>query len=303
MMFDTKKALKELKELIKSENILENEPMKNHTSFKIGGAAKIFAVPSSNEEILAVVGYAKKNNIPYYIIGNGSNLLVSDEGYNGIIIHIGKNMSSVKTIGCTITAQAGATLAKLAKEAADNTLTGLEFASGIPGTVGGAVVMNAGAYGGEIKDVAIKTTYMDLDGNIKTVIGDKHKFGYRTSCFKPGDIVLETEFVLNKGNKDNILATMNELNSRRKEKQPLDMPSAGSTFKRPEGYFAGKLIEDAGLKGFSIGGAEVSTKHSGFVVNKGNAKCEDVINLINHIKDTVRQKFGVSLECEVKILE
>ncbi len=302
-MFDIAKIVEELSKIIKKENIMIDEPMKNHTSFKIGGNAKLFVSPATAEEIAFVVKYAKSNNIPYYVIGNGSNLLVGDGGFDGIIICIGKNFSNVKVCGTVIVAQAGATLAKLASEAAKNSLAGLEFASGIPGTVGGAIVMNAGAYGGEMKDVAVKTTYIDKDLNIKTVSGSDHKFGYRTSCFKEGDIVLETEFELKCGDKSLIADTMNELNLRRKEKQPLDMPSAGSTFKRPEGYFAGKLVEDAGLKGFSVGGAQVSNKHCGFVVNKGNATCDDVLSLINHIKQTVKEKFDVELECEVKVLK
>lgn len=302
-MFDFTKTIDELTKAIKSENIFINEPMCDHTSFKIGGRASVFITPSSEDEILFALKYACENEIPYYVIGNGSNLLVCDEGYDGIIICIGKNFSQIKTDGLKICAQAGASLAKLSAEAGNHSLTGLEFASGIPGTVGGAVVMNAGAYGGEIKDVAVKTKYIDKHLNIKTVEGAGHKFGYRSSCFEAGDIVLETTFELKAGDKKQISDTMLKLNSRRKEKQPLELPSAGSTFKRPEGYFAGKLIEDAGLKGFKIGGAEVSTKHCGFVVNKDNASCEDVLNLINHIKKTVKQKFNVELECEVKILK
>lgn len=302
-MFDIAKTIDELTKVIKSENILKDEPMCDHTSFKIGGAARIFITPSTEDEILYAVKYANENNIPYYVIGNGSNLLVCDSGFDGIIISIGKKFSQIKTEGSIITAQAGVTLARLSAEAESNSLTGLEFASGIPGTVGGAVVMNAGAYGGEIKDVAVKTKYIDKNLSIKTVEGADHKFGYRRSCFDAGDIVLETTFELKSGDKKQIADTMLELNLRRKEKQPLEFPSAGSTFKRPDGYFAGKLIEDAGLKGYKIGGAEVSTKHCGFVVNKGNASSADVLNLINHIKNTVKQKFNVELECEVKILK
>ena len=302
-MFDIAKTTVELTKAIKSENIFINEPMCDHTSFKIGGRASVFITPSSEDEILFALKYACENEIPYYVMGKGSNLLVCDEGYDGIIICIGKNFSQIKTDGLKICAHAGASLAKLSAEALANSLTGLEFASGIPGTVGGAVVMNAGAYGGEIKDVAVKTKYIDKHLNIKTVEGVGHKFGYRSSCFEAGDIVLETTFELKAGDKKQISDTMLELNSRRKEKQPLELPSAGSTFKRPEGYFAGKLIEDAGLRGYKIGGAEVSTKHSGFVVNKDNASFADVVNLINHIKTTVKQKFNVELECEVKILK
>ena len=281
------------------QNVLKDEPMKNRCTFKTGGMAKYFVTPSDAQQVVGVINYAKQNSIPYFVIGNGSNLLVSDNGFDGIIICIGKNMSDIKVEGTIMTAMAGA---KIAAVALSHSLSGLEFASGIPGTVGGAVYMNAGAYGGEIKDVTIKTTYIDTDGNIKSVTGDGHQFGYRTSLFKNGGVVIESEFQLEHGNRDKIQSAMIDFNNRRKEKQPLEYPSAGSTFKRPEGYFAGKLIEDAGLGGFSIGDAAVSLKHKGFVINKGEATTKDIIDLICHIQKTVYQKYNVVLEPEVQFL-
>ena len=284
------------------QNVLINEPMKNRCTFKTGGAAAYFVTPSDFGQVPEIIEFASRNNIPYFVMGNGSNLLVSDLGFDGIIISVGKNMSDITVSGNKLTAMAGATLAKIASVAAKNSLSGLEFASGIPGTVGGAVYMNAGAYGGEIKDVAVRTTYIDRDGNIRVVTGDEHQFGYRTSVFKDGGVVLECEFELVPGNEEQIRALMADFNNRRKEKQPLEYPSAGSTFKRPEGHFAGKLIEDAGLGGYAIGGAAVSEKHKGFVINKGNATTADIVKLIFHIQKTVYEKYGVLLETEVEFL-
>lgn len=301
-MTDFRFVTDELKKNINAQNILENEPMKNHTSFKIGGDAKIFVMPQSEDEILWVLKTARSTGTPVFTIGNGSNLLVGDLGFNGIIMHIGKNFSNVSTDGNFITAQAGATLAKIAAAALGANLTGFEFASGIPGSLGGAVVMNAGAYGGEMKDVVVSTKYIDENLNICTVCADEHKFAYRKSRFGENDVILESKIKLLSGNYIDIKNKMNELNARRKEKQPLDKPSAGSTFKRPEGYFAAKLIDDAGLSGFKSGGAMVSDKHCGFVVNYNNASFDDVINVINIVKKEVYNKFGVKLECEVKIL-
>ncbi len=295
-IFDT------LVKIVGSSNVFKDEPMKNRCTFKTGGNAAYFAEPASAEQVADIVKYAKENDIPFFVAGNGSNLLVSDLGYNGIIICIGKNMSDVKVSGGKVTAMAGATLAKVASAALANSLTGFEFASGIPGTVGGAVYMNAGAYGGEIKDVAVKTTYIDALGNIATVEGAKHNFGYRTSVFKNGGIVIECEFELKNGDANQIRALMTDFNNRRKEKQPLEYPSAGSTFKRPEGHFAGKLIEDSKLGGYSIGGAAVSDKHKGFVINKGDATTADIMALICHVQKTVYQKYGVLLEPEVQFV-
>ena len=295
-------VLEQLNKLLGAENVFADEPMSNRCTFRIGGEADFFVTPSSAQQIAGVVDFAKKENIPYFVMGNGSNLLVSDSGYRGIIINIGKNMSEVTVEGNTVKAMAGATLAKIASSAAKNSLTGLEFASGIPGTVGGALCMNAGAYGGEMKDVVVSTTYLDKDGNICTATGEEHRFGYRTSMFGSGEIIISTVMELKKGNENEIISLMADFNDRRRSKQPLEYPSAGSTFKRPEGYFAGKLIEDAGLKGYTVGGAQVSSKHSGFVINSGSATCEDVKKLIEHIQKTVYDKFSVKLETEVKFL-
>ena len=282
--------------------IKKNELMKNHTSFKIGGAADEFCEVKSVEEIKELIEYAKEKGIPYTIIGNGSNLLVSDKGIRGLVIKIAKGFDEVLENGEMLTCQSGILLSRLAKIALKNSLSGLEEVSGIPGTLGGAIYMNAGAYGGEMKDVVKSVTYLD-DGEIKTAEGDELDFGYRKSMFSGKDlIILSAELELKKGDFDEIKAKMDDYKERRTSKQPLTIPSAGSTFKRPEGYFAGKLIEDAGLKGYSVGGAEVSKKHSGFVVNTGDASAKDVLDLIEYIKKTVFEKFGVMLFEEVKKL-
>lgn len=282
--------------------IKKNELLKNHTSFKIGGPADEFAEVCNEEEIKELIKYAKEKVIPYTIMGNGSNLLVSDKGVRGLVIKLAKGFDSVEVIGDKIIAKSGILLSKLSNFALDNELSGIEFASGIPGTLGGAIYMNAGAYGGEMKDVVESVTYLS-NGEIKTAGKGDLDFGYRHSRFSnTEDIVLSAEIQLKKGDKTEIRAMMDDFKERRCSKQPLSMPSAGSTFKRPDGYFAGKLIEDAGLKGKSIGGAQVSEKHSGFVVNTGDAKAQDVLDLIKYIQDTVFKKFGVKLETEVKTL-
>ena len=292
----------QLNKLLGADNVLTDEPMSRHCSFRIGGNADFFVMPSGAQQVADTVAYAKREGLPYFVTGNGSNLLVSDEGFRGIIINIGKNMSDITVDGNRITAMAGATLAKIASVAASVGLAGMEFASGIPGTLGGAVYMNAGAYGGEMKDVVVTTQYLDDDGVVKEITGADHLFGYRTSVFYRGGIVLGSVMELKYGDRDEINALMADFNNRRRTKQPLEYPSAGSTFKRPEGYFAGKLIEDAGLKGYSVGGACVSQKHSGFVINAGGATCADVLTLIEHIQRVVYEKFGVKLETEVKYL-
>ncbi len=282
--------------------IKKNEPLKNHTSFKIGGPADEFAEVNNEEDIIELIQYAKEKGIPYTIMGNGSNLLVSDKGVRGLVIKLAKGFDSVEVCGDKIIAKAGILLSKLSNIALENELSGLEFASGIPGTLGGAIYMNAGAYGGEMKDVTQKVTYLSA-GEIKTAEKCDLDFGYRHSRFSgTEDIVLSAEIKLTKADKSQIRAKMDDFKERRCSKQPLSLPSAGSTFKRPEGYFAGKLIEDAGLKGKSIGGAQVSEKHSGFVVNTGDATAQDVLDLIKFIQDTVYDKFGVKLETEVKML-
>ena len=286
-----------------SDNVYRNEPMKKHTTFRIGGPADYYLCPHSAEEIQKVVEICREEKMPYFILGNGSNLLVSDQGYRGVVIQLWKNVSDIRVEGCLVYAKAGASLAKIAAEALEEGLTGMEFAAGIPGTLGGAVVMNAGAYGGEMKDVLREVLVMDEQGKIFTLKKDALKLGYRTSAVKEkGYVVLAAVLELQQGNPEEIRSRMEELRQKRAEKQPLDMPSAGSTFKRPEGHFAGKLIMDAGLRGFSIGGAQVSEKHCGFVVNTGNATAGDVLALIREIQKTVREKFGVELETEVKFL-
>ena len=286
-----------------SDNVYRNEPMKKHTTFRIGGPADYYLCPHSAKEIQKVVEICREEKLPYFILGNGSNLLVSDKGYRGAVIQLWKNVSDIGVEGCLIHAKAGASLAKIAAQAQEEGLTGMEFAAGIPGTLGGAVVMNAGAYGGEMKDILKEVLVMDQQGKIFTLEKKDLKLGYRTSAVKEkGYIVLAAALELRPGNREEIKKLMEDLKQRRVEKQPLELPSAGSTFKRPEGYFAGKLIMDAGLRGFSIGGAQVSEKHCGFIVNTGGASASDVLALIREVQKKVRDKFGVELETEVKFL-
>lgn len=282
----------------------EGELLRNHTTFRIGGAAKYFAVPKNEEEIMEAVDFAIVKDLPYYILGKGSNVLFADEGYPGVIIEIGAGMEKVERIGDTgIRAQAGVSLSALAAFAAREGLSGLEFAGGIPGTLGGAVTMNAGAYGGEMKDVIVSVKVMDEEGAVKVLSCGELELGYRTSIVQKKQlVVLEAEFLLNPGTTEEIQNTMKELNAKRREKQPLEYPSAGSTFKRPEGYFAGKLIEDAGLRGYRVGDAQVSEKHCGFVVNRGKATCAEVLQLIEEVQKKVKEQFGVQLEPEVRII-
>lgn len=292
-----------LKQRIPPENILVNEPMKNHTSFRIGGPADMMVLPRSIEEVRFVMDTCSGEGFPCHVIGNGTNLLVRDGGIRGIVIKTGGCLKNYEVNGNVITAEAGISLAKLADIAFQQGFEGLEFASGIPGTLGGAVVMNAGAYGSEMKNVVVETEYLDCNGVIARVSGAEHEFGYRRSIFQyNGGVVLKTVIRLAEGDRDRIKERMNDFNSRRKEKQPLNLPSAGSVFKRPEGFYAGKLIEDSGLKGYKIGGAEVSSLHSGFIVNSAGASAADVINLIKLIQCTVKDKFGVDLQTEIKIM-
>lgn len=296
------KIVDKLKE--KNLSVKLNEPMKNHTTFKIGGNADVFVVPENTEQLIFAIMCCIENNVPYYVIGNGSNLLVGDKGYRGVIIQLFKNFSSIRVDGEKINVTSGAMLSAVAKTALDNSLCGMEFASGIPGTVGGAVCMNAGAYGGEMKDIIESVTVLDIKtGEVSELTNAQAQFAYRTSgIMKSGNIVLNAVFSLKKGDKAEISEKMNTLNAQRREKQPLEFPSAGSTFKRPEGYFAGKLIDDSGLRGYSVGDAQVSEKHCGFVVNKGNATAEDVLKLIDDVTKIVYDKFGVKLEPEVRII-
>ena len=290
-------------DLLGEDRVFTDEPMKQHTTFKIGGPADYFLVPESGEEAGEIIKICKQKEIPYFILGNGSNLLVGDGGYRGVVIQIYRNMSAVTTEGTIITAQAGALLSSVAAVAKNASLTGFEFAGGIPGTVGGAAVMNAGAYGGEMKDVLVEVTVMDADGNIFTIPAEKLELGYRTSIIKKaGYIVLEAKIRLEEGNQEAIRERMKELTIQRTTKQPLEFPSAGSTFKRPEGYFAGKLVMDSGLRGYQVGGARVSEKHCGFVINAGGATAKDVRTLMENVRDIVYKKYGVTLEPEVKFL-
>lgn len=285
------------------ENVRRQEPMSLHTTFRIGGPADLFVTPGSIQAVADSIRICKETQTPYAVIGNGSNLLVSDTGYRGVIIQIGRNLNQVSVNGEEIRAQAGAMLSVIAKTALSESLTGFEFASGIPGTLGGAAVMNAGAYGGEMKDVLTEVTVLTREGEIRTVPAEKLEMGYRTSlAAKNGWIILEAVLKFQKGDAEAIRGRMEELKMQRVTKQPLDLPSAGSTFKRPEGYFAGKLIMDAGLRGFTVGGAQISEKHCGFVVNKGGATAEDVRNLICAVQKKVQEDAGVKLEPEVKFL-
>ncbi len=297
-------VLDKLKNITDPANVRTGEDMSEHTTFRAGGRADVFVTPESIEEATEIVRLLLTHEEEYTVIGNGSNILVPDEGYKGCIICMGRGEDDIRVNGNTIKAGAGAMLSKVAKTAYDNSLTGLEFASGIPGSVGGAVVMNAGAYGGEIKDAVTSVTLFDAEAKeIVTKTGSDMQFGYRTSIVKSHPyVVLAAEFTLTEGDRAVIKETMDDLAARRRDKQPLEYPSAGSTFKRPEGYFAAKLIEDAGLKGVSVGGAQVSEKHSGFVINKGGATATDILELIRTIRDKVYEDSHVALETEVVIL-
>lgn len=273
-----------------SDNVRLHEPMKKHTTFRIGGPADYYLCPHSTEELQKILQICRENKLEFFILGNGSNLLVSDKGYRGVVIQLWKNFSDIETEDNTITVKAGALLSKVAAEALEESLTGMEFASGIPGTMGGAVMMNAGAYGGEMKDIIREVTVLTREGELLTLSKEEMNFGYRTSVVKEkGYVVISAELQLRKGDREEIRKVMDELKERRVTKQPLDMPSAGSTFKRPEGYFAGKLIMDAGLRGFSVGGAQISEKHCGFVVNKGDATAADVLGLIGEVQKGYRK--------------
>jgi len=291
-----------LKKVVSDEDIYINEPMSRHTSFRIGGPADVLVIPQSVDELIKVMGLIKAENIPYFILGNGTNIIVSDKGIRGVVIKL-TAIRKISVYGEMIVSEAGALLSSIANTALDNELTGFEFASGIPGTLGGAITMNAGAYGPEIKDVVEKVEVIDEDGSIYEVKNGNMRFGYRSSLIQLDNLIAIRAWIhLKKGNYKDIKAKMDELNGLRKMKQPLEYPSAGSVFKRPEGFYAGKLIQDAGLSGYTIGGAQVSEKHCGFIINKGNATADDVLNLIAYIKRTVKDKFGVDLETEVKII-
>ena len=291
-----------LAEIVSPEAILENEPMSKHTTFRIGGNADVFVSPKVSQ-VADVIRLAKEYDVPVTIIGNGSNLLVGDKGIRGLVLSFGKEAEEIQVDGSCMIVSAGALLSKIAAEAAKRSLMGFEFAAGIPGTLGGAVVMNAGAYGGEIKDVLISATVLTPEGEVKELSNSELDLSYRHSCIpENGYIVLEAVLEFMPGDEAEIREKMADFKSRRVEKQPLEYPSAGSTFKRPEGYFAGKLIQDAELRGYTVGGAQVSEKHCGFVVNKGDATAADVLQLIEDVKKNVYDKFQVELEPEVKMI-
>lgn len=286
---------------IDKEKISVNEKMEKHTTFRIGGPADYFVMPSDVTDVKAVIELCEQEKVPYYVVGNGSNLLVGDKGFRGVIIQIAGNMNQLQADGEVITAQAGCSLAQIAGKALDEELAGFEFAAGIPGTLGGAVRMNAGAYGGEIKDVLESAFVLTKEGKVMELSVNEMEFGYRTSIIeRTGWIILGGKIRLHKGKREEIKAVMDDLREKRVSKQPLEYPSAGSTFKRPKGYFAGKLIQDAGLRGFRVGGACVSEKHSGFVINIDHATAADVVSLMEQVDEKVRAQFGVGLEPEVR---
>ena len=295
--------IKRLEQTVESDQFLREEPMKKHITFRVGGPAACFLTPSTKEQIREILHICQEEKTPYFILGNGSNLLVSDQGFDGVVLQVYKNMNQVTVEGEHLRVQAGALLSATARKALKAGLTGMEFAAGIPGTMGGAVVMNAGAYGGEMKDILESVTVLTPEGEQKELKNEELQLGYRTSVVKEkGYIVLEAVLSLKKGDPEAIKSRMDELKEQRVTKQPLEYPSAGSTFKRPEGYFAGKLIQDAGLRGYQVGGAQVSEKHCGFVINKENATAKDLVDLIHVVQRIVYEKFQVQLETEVKFL-
>ncbi|MDR2889928.1 MAG: UDP-N-acetylmuramate dehydrogenase [Lachnospiraceae bacterium] len=286
--------------IVPPEDIFSNELLRGHTTFRVGGEAELFIKISNQDQLVKLIPFFNRLEIDYFILGNGSNVLVSDNGYQGVILQIGEHMSEVTVNGNIITAQAGVLLSKLAAIACEHGLTGMEFASGIPGTVGGGIMMNAGAYDGEMAQITQSVVIMNKAGELMELNHDTMEFGYRTSVVKNRPyIVMEVTLALTVGNKEDIKAKMEQLARQRREKQPLEYASAGSTFKRPHGHYAGKLIMDAGLRGFSIGGACVSEKHCGFVVNRGNATATDILEVIKEIQDRVYDRFDVTLEPEV----
>lgn len=295
--------IKRLEQTVESDQFLREEPMKKHITFRVGGPAACFLTPSTKEQIREILHICQEEKTPYFILGNGSNLLVSDQGFDGVVLQVYKNMNQVTVEGEHLRVQAGALLSATARKALEAGLTGMEFAAGIPGTMGGAAVMNAGAYGGEMKDILESVTVLTPEGEQKELKNEELQLGYRTSVVKEkGYIVLEAVLSLKKGDPEAIKSRMDELKEQRVTKQPLEYPSAGSTFKRPEGYFVGKLIQDAGLRGYQVGGAQVSEKHCGFVINKENATAKDVVDLIHDVQRIVYEKFQVQLETEVKFL-
>ncbi len=296
-------VIRALSRFVPEENIRLQEPMAGHTTFRIGGPADCFVQLENKEQLIQVQRYLRQVGMPFFILGNGSNLLVSDKGYRGIVLQIGQRMSRITVAGNIITAQAGAPMSQIARAALEHGLTGLEFASGIPGTIGGGVVMNAGAYDGELSGIVTQVNVVNSEGEYMELENESMEFGYRTSIIRNNSFtVTEVIMKLEKGDREQIKAKMEDLAARRREKQPLEYPSAGSTFKRPRGNFAGKLIMDAGLRGFQIGGAKVSEKHCGFIINTGNATAEDVRDVISEVQERVKHMFHVDLEPEILFL-
>lgn len=294
---------KDLNRAAPALELREREPMRGHTSFRVGGPVRLMALPRSEGEAEAAVRAAAALGITPFFMGNGTNLLVSDSGWEGFVIKTFDGLDGLRAEGEALIAGSGVLLSRLANFALERGLTGLEFAHGIPGSLGGAVTMDAGAYGGEMRQVVAETEYLDADGSRGVLRGEEHAFGYRRSAFSGGSrLILRARLELRPGDGAEIRARMDELMAKRKSKQPLDMPSAGSTFKRPEGYFAAALIEECGLKGFAVGGAQVSEKHAGFVVNRGGASCADVLAVVEHVRETVLRRTGVELEPEIKPL-
>lgn len=290
-------------EMVEKERVLQKEPMSRHTTFRVGGAADYFVSVKTEEEIWKVLALCKEEGIPFFVLGNGSNLLVGDGGYRGVIVQICKEMNAITVEGDRLRVQAGALLSKIGNVALDAGLTGFEFGAGIPGTLGGAVYMNAGAYGGEMKDVIESATVLNPQGERMVLSKEELELGYRTSkVAKEGYVVLEAVLKLQPGDPEEIREKMAQLREQRVTKQPLEFPSAGSTFKRPTGYFAGKLIQDAGLAGLTVGGAQVSEKHCGFVINRGGATAAEIMELVRQVQQKVKETFGVELELEVRRL-
>ncbi len=301
-MENTLKFKEKLEEYLQDCEIIINEPLNKHTTFKVGGTADLFAIPQKYEDIIRIIDFCKKNKIKYYVLGNGSNVLVRDGGYRGLIIKT-SHLNEIKVQGEYVVAQCGAELKDVANICTEHSLTGFEFACGIPGSIGGAIAMNAGAYDGEMKDIVEECVVIDHELKIKTLTKEQLELSYRNSAIqKNGYIALEVKIKLDSGDNKIIKNKVEDLTNRREEKQPLDAKSAGSTFKRAPGHYTGKLIQDSGLKGYSIGGAQISTKHAGFVINKGQATAKDIINLIGHIQKVVKDSYDVELEPEVRII-
>ncbi len=304
-MFNIEDVIQDLRKEIDENNILINEQMSKHTTFKIGGNADIFIKANTIKDIQYILKISKKNNIPLFVMGNGSNILVNDDGIRGIVLKI--NLDEIDILEdkdkIKVTVGAGVKLTQLARYLLKNSIEGFEFASGIPGTIGGAIRMNAGAYGKEMKDIVTETTYLNYNGEIITISNEEHNFEYRNSRFsKENSIILKTTFLLNKGNSDEIKNKIDEYSKQRKEKQPIEFASAGSTFKRGNDFITAKLIDECGLKGYRIGRAEVSKKHAGFIINLDNATSNDVIKLINYVKEKVYEKFKKEIQLEIEII-